>query len=129
MGGLEDGSDGAGSQKRLSQANSAADTLHFSPSEDCINSSHFACSAQSFLNFGRESEMRKMFDVTPCLTLGRSTPDIAVTMPLNLEYMSYLITNVLVLLLLVLGMLYLLFMMLYLALRTVCFVMDLGWCI
>jgi len=70
MGGLEDGSDGAGSQKRLSQANSAADTLHFSPSEDCINSSHFACSAQSFLNFGRESEMRKMFDVTPGLSLG-----------------------------------------------------------
>ena len=60
-----------------------ADTRDTFPSEDCINSSHFPCSAQSFLSFGRESEIRKMFDVIPCLTCWRSTPDIAVTMPLS----------------------------------------------
>ena len=36
-----------------------------------------------FLRIGRDPKVKKMFDVIPCLTQGRSSQDIAVTMPLS----------------------------------------------
>ena len=36
-----------------------------------------------FLRIGRDPKVGKMFDVIPCLTQGRSSQDIAVTMPLS----------------------------------------------